>query len=250
MFQKCLKIALGPGGLIFLGVVMLCPINSLLSRLALLAGLGAVYAWIVRVCWRRYRALRYGILAVPVALGLLTVMPGRPVDAERLRSQYITALRSCEGRRYVWGGEGRLGIDCSGLARRAWRDALLAEYAYTFNGSLLRGILEHWWFDASARALGQGYRGYTVPTGRRGVIRAMSYTELKPGDLAVTDSGLHVLVFVGDEDWIQATIPPGRVIVQDGRRGRSSWFDKPVTICRWSLLCPRDNGADIEGARS
>ena len=43
---------------------------------------------------------------------------------EPLREEYIASLRRYTGKKYVWGGEGMLGVDCSGLIRRGMIDAL------------------------------------------------------------------------------------------------------------------------------
>ena len=94
-----------------------------------------------------------------------------------------------------WGGESSRGIDCSGLPRRALRDALLAYGIRNLNGRAFRGYVEQWWFDASARALGEGYRDYTSPLGATGTIQEMDYGGLVPGDLAVTTSGVHILAY-------------------------------------------------------
>ena len=96
--------------------------------------------------------------------------------------------------------------------------------------------VEQWWFDASAKALGQGHRDYTVPLGLQGTIEEMDYSELEPGDLAVTTNGVHVLAYAGDGKWVQADPGIGAVATLDGRSDENGWFESPVTIHRWAVL--------------
>ena len=140
-----------------------------------------------------------------------------------------------EGVRYVWGGESGRGIDCSGLPRLALRRALLAQAAGG-NRRALASWAEQWWFDASAMAMRDGYRGFTVPTGSGGVVRDLDSTKLDPGDLAVTSDGNHVIVHLGGGDWIQADPGPGRVIISRPDEDDNVWFDSWVIVQRWSLL--------------
>jgi cell wall-associated NlpC family hydrolase len=145
-------------------------------------------------------------------------------------------MAAFEGTRYHWGGENARGIDCSGLPRRALRDALLAYGVKHFNGTAFRTYLGHWWFDASAKALGEAYRDYTTPLGIRGTIHEMDATGLLPGDLAVTACGRHILAFVGDGRWIQADPGIGAVATLDGRTADNPWFRVEVTTHRWKSL--------------
>ena len=102
--------------------------------------------------------------------------------------------------------------------------------------SALRAWAEQWWFDASAKALGEGYRDYTELVGVEGKIREMNYEGLMPGDLAVTNGGAHILAYAGDGKWIQADPGIGSVATLDGRKDKNGWFTVPVTTHRWSLL--------------
>ncbi|QQL46237.1 NlpC/P60 family protein [Sulfuriroseicoccus oceanibius] len=173
---------------------------------------------------------------LPLIFAVPFLLPGRPIDAEELRDDYVARMSGFEGTSYHWGGETERGIDCSGLPRRALRDALLVYGVRHANGRALRLWLEHWWFDASARALSEGYRDYTVPLGAGGKIRDMSYDGLLPGDLAVTTDGVHVLAYLGEERWIQADPGIGEVAVLHGRNDCNIWFSRPVTMHRWRLL--------------
>jgi cell wall-associated NlpC family hydrolase len=164
------------------------------------------------------------------------ILPSTPPDPKKLRQDYVRRLGSFEGTRYFWGGESYRGIDCSGLPRRAYRDALLAYGIINLNSLALRSYLEQWWFDASAQALGDGYRSYTVPLGVSGMIRKMDYSLLSLGDLAVTANKIHVLAYAGNGRWIQADPALGEVATLDGRTATNGWFDTPVTMHRWSQL--------------
>jgi hypothetical protein len=59
---------------------------------------------------------------------------------------------------------------------------------------------------------------------------------LEPGDLAVTDLGLHILAYVGGGRWIQADPEIGSVVTLNGRDDDNIWFRVPVTIHRWRVL--------------
>ena len=213
----------------------LCPVNALRYRLILclfgLVELGLAMRWI----WPR-RHLRFVVVGLLVVIGGLLVSPSRPTGTGMLQDRYAARLVAYEGVRYLWGGEGWLGIDCSGLPRRALRDALMRQGVATLNGSLLREALRQWWFDASAKALAQGHRGYVVPLNNHGTIKAMDYEGLQPGDLAITTTGVHVLCYLGEDRWIQAEPEIRKVIILNGRTDENLWFDVPVKMYRWQMF--------------
>jgi hypothetical protein len=223
------------GAIVGVVVTALVPINSTMYRLGFLASLLGSWAGCLTLLWPRKR-VRIALLALPILLALPFLLPGRPVDGAELRARYVAELRSLDGVGYQWGGESSLGIDCSGLPRRAFRDALLTYGIRHLNGDAFRRYAKQWWFDTSAEALGQGYRGFTTSLDLGGTIEGISYAKLLPGDLAVTASGKHVLVYAGDQRWIQADPFLGLVATLHGREDENVWFGAPITMHRWSVL--------------
>lgn len=210
------------------------PVETTVTRAALLVAICAGFVSAAAI----FRKRRLARLAFAVIAGLVVLplaMPGRDVNVGRLRERYVSALRSYDGTLYVWGGEGRLGIDCSGLPRKAYRDALLAEGLTTLNGRLVRECFLLWWFDANANGFTQGHRGYLTSLGIAGPIRDVEPT-LQPGDIAVTVPPVHVLVYLGDGQWIQADPGPGKVFITGREDNKGNGRESVVTAYRWSEL--------------
>lgn len=235
-----------PPSAFFSGATVVCvviaalnPINSTLSRGALLACLGLAAVTLARRLHPRYpRAVKITVSALLGLTRLIGLLPGRPANPNTLRARYLSAPTTFEGTRYIWGGEGRFGIDCSGLPRRALRTALVREALVTANPSLLRQALSQWWFDASARALSQGYRSFTQPLPVEGTLKKLVTSTLLPGDLAITHDGIHLIVYLGEDRWIQADPSHQKVVTLNAKTDTNLWFNIGVSLHRWSLLTP------------
>jgi hypothetical protein len=224
--------------LVALAGIFLIPRNPVNNKLFNLAFFGCIFgAWIgfTILAWKK-KPLRLAVLILPLLIVVPFIIPGREIDSNQLRQDYVRRMKEFEGTKYYWGGESMRGIDCSGLPRRALRDALLSYGIRNANGQAFRGYLEQWWFDASAKALGEGYRNYTNSIGINGTIQEMDYSGLVIGDLAVTTNGVHVLAYAGGGEWIQAAPEVGAVITLDGKTSDNTWFRVPVTTHRWKIL--------------
>ncbi|RYD49085.1 MAG: hypothetical protein EOP85_02305 [Verrucomicrobiaceae bacterium] len=234
MISRCLRVVilLGTAGLATLAVR---PYHDGVLHYGL--PLSAFFVWVAALwlLWRR-AGVRMLLLAVPMLLTLPFFLPGRPLDPELLKGRYLKALQRLQGTAYLWGGESRRGIDCSGLPRRALRDALLETGLKTGNGNAFREWAEQWWFDTSARALGENYRGFTRPLGLVGKLRDLDTSDLSAGDLAVTSDGRHVLVYLGDGRWIQADPASAKVFTGDPQKVENAYYHAHVKMHRWMLL--------------
>ncbi len=227
--------------LIFVGIILLTvalgyPVHNAISRLCLLGGLAAL--WWLPVCfghilrWRRY------VLLSASGLLIVTYLPGW-VSPDVVRAAYDGELRRLEGAGYHWGGESPIGIDCSGLPRRALRQALWKQGLRHLSGAAFRLALSNWWHDVSARDLAGSDRDLTVPLGVSGTIQEITsreLTKLRVGDLAVTANGAHLLVYLDEGEWIHADPSQRRVVIVHGLHSRDPWLRKRVTLHRWRCL--------------
>lgn len=215
-------------------VLWIHPVNGGVVRLAWLVALvGALV--LAFVLWPRSWAPRGLAAALVLGGAALLFLPGKGVEGASLRRSSVEALQAYEGTPYVWGGESGLGIDCSGLVRQALIRASLREGIGSLNGDLVRSAVDQWWFDASAKALRDGYRGSTCVVGTAPSVNAASVEHLRPGDFAVTSDGVHVLAYLGSRRWIEADPELRRVVVVE-TPAQNPWFGVPVHLLRWRTL--------------
>jgi len=222
----------------------LWPVNNFLCRFLIVAS--AVYLLaILCLAWRRlYKAhARIAIAALFVATILafyayLSLNGGiDDTTAYGLRTFYVNELSRYEGTRYIWGGENRLGIDCSGLPRKALRNALLKGAFIYGERRCLKLAIQNWWLDASAAALANGYQNYVTWLQKEGTVSDIRENALSPGDLAITEDGVHVMVFLGEDRWISADPIRGKVIIESSN-ANNPWFREKVKFYTWTVLLP------------
>ncbi|MGC4015135.1 MAG: NlpC/P60 family protein [Luteolibacter sp.] len=198
--------------------------------------LATMGVWTSLLWFLRRSHWKWPLLMLPVVMVIPFGLPSGPVDDPELRADYIAAMKHYEGVRYLWGGESGSGIDCSGLPRRAMRDALFRQGWRHGNGAAFREWADQWWHDASAKSLGEGYRGLTRSLGISGTVRTVDVGRLQPGDLAITRDGRHVMVYFGAASWISADPGVGKVVLEKAAGSSNPWFDAPVSMYRWATF--------------
>lgn len=216
-------------------LLTLNPINRFTFRigwLLLSAGLTAYLLW----HWRHSRRLWYGLgLSVLLVLGWFTVGVRR-ISVEEVRAEYLRALTDYEGVGYLWGGEGRLGIDCSGLVRRGFIDAQLW-LGLTHGDAYALGLATFmWWHDQSAAAMRDGEAGTTISIMDNVTLNSLDYSGLQPGDIMVTSNGVHCMVYLGNREWINADPTAGKVFRATAPDSGMHWFITDARILRWRWL--------------
>ena len=216
-----------------MGAVVWYPVRNGFTRWGMVALLAAGAISLLVLLWRR-KAWRIGLLVIAGLVIAVGVMPGRQHDPVALRGAYVRALKNYVGTKYVWAGENGRGVDCSGLVRTAMMDALMREAARTANPALLREALWLWWHDASAREMDEGYKGRTILFGQLGIDQ-ITPERLAPGELAIVSYGEHVLVYLGDYQWIEADPTDLRVEILDAN-SPSHWLKMNARFFRWQCL--------------
>ena len=212
------------------------PISNSVTRSGSVVLAGLVFAGALGFWWR-LAILRWGLLALFAAAAIFYSLPGRELyDRHSLRAETSRALRRYEGVRYFWGGENRFGIDCSGLVRRGAIEGAFYEGLRTRNPLLVRKAVQLWWRDMSARDMGFGARREARRLIQVKAIKGFDDSNLRPGDFAITEGGVHAMAYLGDHLWIEADPGEGKVIVVDGRTTDNPWFNTPVSIMRWRFL--------------
>jgi hypothetical protein len=206
----------------------------------MLETLGLVLSWAGALfLWKRRQAITVPLIAGALICVGIVSLPARPVKIDSLAQDYCQALRIFRGVHYVWGGEGLLGIDCSGLVRQG---AIWGQLKYglsSLNGGPIRNALSLWWNDCSAEGMRDGFSGQTHLVFKAESISTADVGRLRRGDLAVTADGVHVLAYLGERTWIEAD-PNVHKTIAVTLPTTNAWFQVPVVIVRWEFLSNSD----------
>lgn len=217
-----------------LALVIIIPYRTSLIRAGMLILCCLAWAGLVALASRR-RVLRIGLIVATAlsALLLVTNDSGNP-DSEALRRRFVERLTDYDGVRYVYGGENHRGVDCSGLVRAAMVRALVDRGVASLDSRMLRSAFALWWQDTNAIQLGKGANGFTLPIRDGSPLPMRAAQDLRPGDLAVTTSGSHVLAYLGNQRWIEADPDAARVQIVDLNTSRIA--DQEVLLVTWRWL--------------
>ncbi len=211
------------------------PISYGLIRLAKLVLAVLIYSGLIYLSWHRYLS-RLVVISLGVILSLFLLMPGKAFDIVSLQNSYTSQLQKYENTYYIWGGENRVGIDCSGLVRQGLIQANFRQGIRTLNPGLVRQGFDIWWHDSSAEALRDEYRDYTKKILLSESINQLDYAQIQPGDMAVTQDGLHILAYLGQKYWIEADPLYKKVLKITIPERNNPWFNTPVYLLRWRLF--------------
>lgn len=217
-----------------LALVIVIPYRTTLIRAGMLTLCCVAWAALVAITSKR-KMLRIVLIAASTASALLLVInAGRNPDSDALRRRFVERLRDYDGVRYVYGGENPRGVDCSGLVRAAMVRALVDRGFASWNSEMIRSSFVLWWRDTNAIQLGKGANGLTLPIGDGSPMPMRAAPNVRPGDLAVTTSGSHVLAYLGDQRWIEADPDVARVQIVD--LTTSPIADQEVLLVTWRWL--------------
>ncbi len=207
----------------------------------LLFGLFTAFVYLFSFFAGRPRALYPAIFILGLFVTWI-VLGSKPPYVNLLRDTYVGRLRSFDGAPYRHGGEIVTGIDCAGLARSGLWQAMAFDGVRTLNPRLLGPMLwEFWWRDVDARDLLDGKYGYTRKIGHANRLAGYDSLLLEKGDMAVTDDGGHVMIYLGNGRWVEANSDDTKVVINKAPAGtKRKRFNVPVTLVRWWVLDEED----------
>jgi NlpC/P60 family len=216
----------------FLVVLLLAPVSYGIFRLATVCLIASIIVGALVLFWQ-HQIIRYTSIMICIISLLIAILPGHKFDSNVLREYYVQEMNSFLGTKYIWGGENKIGIDCSGLVRQGLVGANLKYGLLSLKPQLIREGISIWWFDASAQALAAEYRNKTKVIMKANSINELDHSKIQPGDIAVTQDGQHTLGYIGNKIWIEADPEYLKVIKVQVPEKNNMWFNVPIYIVQW-----------------
>lgn len=206
-----------------------------------LTRLGIVVGFILLLCGGSYlfwRTIYLRILFLLITMVILTIIfvPGHNENPKQLQNEYVQSLLEYENVRYIWGGENKIGIDCSGLVREGFINANIKIGVKTLNPKLIKRAFFIWWYDCSADALGKSYKQMTKLVFKSQSMDELDYNNIMQGDIIVPEKGFHTFAYIGNNTWIEANPDKGKTVTISSEKRSKEWKNIPIKVLRWSEL--------------
>jgi len=221
--------------LVIVITMLIFPIGIGILRLGIIFGFILLWSIGIGLFWEKIY-LRVIFLSIAMLVAIITIIPGHNANPKQLQEEYIHSLLGYENVRYIWGGENKLGIDCSGLVREGFVSANIKVGIKTLNPRLIRRAFFVWWYDCSADALGKNYKEMTTLVLKANSMDELDYSNIKPGDIIVAAKGFHTFAYIGDKVWLEANPDNGKTLKKSSEVKAKEWKGVPLKIVLWSEL--------------
>lgn len=185
-------------------VLLMTPIRNQLIRIGIIESILLQYAIITYFTWR-IKLLGKSLLGVFILFVVFIISTAKLYAPEE--EKFVAALKRYEHVPYVWGGETKKGIDCSGLIRMALCDVYLSEFKWG-------AAFQIFYFDVAAKDLGKKYKSILTYKRSYPSIKDIPISELKKGSIVVA-SDIHTFAYIGENKWIQASPTDNKVTIKD-----------------------------------
>lgn len=216
---------------IILAVIYFYPLSTFVTRSAFLFAIVLMLILLIFLAAYNKRVLYLAVGLVAVLIGSKLILQ----SSKPLSIVYADSLKKYSGTKYIWGGENSSGIDCSGLVRKSMVNALLIKSLADYDFSKMKLAVDIWWNDCTAKALQNGFRGYTLRVEGVLSVNDADSSLLREGDMAVSLDGLHIMAYTGNKEWVEAD-PMMLEVIQKKTPSENVWFKIPMEIIRWEIL--------------
>lgn len=159
----------------------------------------------------------------------------KKISNDYIAKEYVKQLEKYNWVNYVRWWENSIWIDCSWLIRKS---LINTYFIVGFKYARIEFLWEwfvFWRYDMSAKAMSQENK-YSFVVGRGESINSFDHANLQPWDFAVTANGVHVLAYLWNNQWIQASPNASKVIINSIPDENDPWLEQNVVFKRWKVL--------------